>query len=595
MTNFSRFTPKNVFRAILLATFPWLPPYLFEKTDFYFHLTHQPDWYYQLSGDRLLVDLGCFALGGILAAYLLRPRWAIVQVFLSAVIVWTLFYVACPTYAPGGVWQPECYNSGPDGLVGLRLAGIMFCYGALPIFVKAAPKGGAALNRMMRPVIASLGGIVLTVVMVWYPLSAWFSGVTYLQPFVAFQTILLIGVPQIATGILAVRIARSLKIGAASAIISLLFFSAVFWNSDCPGCDRTLLYLLVPLWALFASLGGITEIGLPARIRLLHMSGWLGTIKMEDFQRVGLALVLTVSLCTLVARDYWNPSVLYASSISPSSGDLTLGQPFYPYVGGYYNSIQYRICCVEIGVSISMANPRLLSPDNFLMAGMGVQSPNCCIDGWDFGWRADVFLLPNSSLIVSGSSWETCDSNANCGGYMWEHLWYHSQVTLNPATISSMIFLRMSWEPVTDNGQPRQKVNWYYNTTGTPWTQFGTYLPDPRLGTYFDIGLSGGPAQTIPQGTAFLYQFGVASKIPVSGWNVLLLNPSFKYQGAWRVMERANIVQGDTSFWKFRYRWGGLPYDGITARANLNDSTMPPGVVEFSYSSGTLKDYAPLW
>jgi hypothetical protein len=594
MTDFFRFTPKNILRAVLIAIFPWLPPYIFEKTDFYFHLTHQPDWYYQLSGDRLLVDLASFAVWGIVAAYLLRPRWALVQIALSALLVWVLFYVACPTYAPGGLWQPECYNSGPDGLVGLRLAGIMFCYGALPIFVKAAPNS-ATLNRMWRPAVALVGGLVLTVVMVWYPLSAWFSGVTYLQPFVAFQAMLLIGVPQIATGILAARMGRSLKIAATSGIVSLVFFSAIFWTSPCPGCDRSFLYVAVPLWVVFALLGGITELGLPARIRLPMTPSCLRTVKKEDFQRVGLALVLASCLFTLVARDYWNPSVLYSSSISPSPGDLTLGQPFYPYVGGYYNSTQYRICCVEIGVSISMANPRLLAPENFLMAGMGVQSPNCCIDGWDFGWRADVFLLPNGSLTVSASSWETCDSNANCGGYMWEHLWYHSQVALSPQPISNMIFLRMSWEPVTVNGQSRQAVNWYYNTTGTPWTPFGSYLPDPRLGTYFDIGLSGGPTSTAPQGTALLYQFGVASKTPVSGWSVLFLNPSFKYQSSWRIMERANIVQGESSFWKFRYRWGGLPYEGVTARANLIDPTIPPDMVEFSYTGGTLKNYAPLW
>src|SRR5205807_1162357 len=81
--------------------------------------------------------------------------------------------------------------------------------------------------------------------------------------------------------------------------------------------------------------------------------------------------------------------------------------------------------------------------------GIGVQSPNCCVDGWDFGWRADVLLLPNGSLMISGSSWETCDGNANCGGYFWEHLWYHSQTTLNPQNISTPIYLRMQWEPVT--------------------------------------------------------------------------------------------------------------------------------------------------
>src|SRR5207244_13227962 len=223
MTDFSRFTRKNILRAVLLAIFPWIPPVLFEKTDFYFHLTHDPDWYYNLSGYRLFVDLASFAVWGIVVAYLLRPRWAVVQIALNALLVWVLFYAACPVYGPGGVWQPECYDSGPDGLVGLRLAGIMFSYGALPILVKAAED--RAFNRMVGPAIAFFGGIVLTVVMVWYPLAAWFSGVTYLQPLVAFQTVLLIGVPPIATGILAGRIGQSFKIGTASGPDYLVFFS----------------------------------------------------------------------------------------------------------------------------------------------------------------------------------------------------------------------------------------------------------------------------------------------------------------------------------------------------------------------------------
>src|SRR3989475_328099 len=212
MTDFSRSTPKNILRAVLLAIFPWIPPVLFEKTDFYFHLTHNPDWYYNLSGYRLFVDLASFAV----------------------------------------------------------------C------------------------------GIVLTMVMTWYPLGAWFSGVTYLPLLLVFQTVLLIGVPQIATGILAARMGRSLKIGAASGPVSLLFISAFFWTPECPGCDRSLLYLLIPAWTLLALVGGITELGLPPQLALPKISGWLGGIRIEDFRRVGLALVLTFCLWTLVARDFWD-------------------------------------------------------------------------------------------------------------------------------------------------------------------------------------------------------------------------------------------------------------------------------------------------
>src|SRR5438128_4142322 len=269
MKSFLRLTSKNILRIILLAIFPWLPPYLFEKTDFYFHLTHNPDWYYNLSGYRLFVDLASFAVWGIVAAYLLRPRWAILHIALSALLVWGVFYVACPIYGPGGVWQPECYYSGPDGLIGLRLAGIMFCYGALPVLVKAAEKRDA-LDRRIRPALAVLGGIVLSVVMIWFPLSAWFSGVTYLPLLLIFQTLLLVGVTQIATGILAARIGRSLKVGAVSGAVSLLFISAFFWTPECPGCDRILLFSFAPLWAVVVLVASFTSVGLHSRLGLAH-------------------------------------------------------------------------------------------------------------------------------------------------------------------------------------------------------------------------------------------------------------------------------------------------------------------------------------
>ena len=580
-----QFTPKKILRGGLIAIFPWLPAYLFERMDFYFGQTIHGFWYYEFSGLRLEADVVSFALGGILIAYLLRPRWAMAQVFLSAVLIYVLFYVACPTYQSGTIWQSECYQQGPDGLAGIRLTMMMFSFGALPTLAKVASKG-EGLDRRLSPAIAIFAGIVVTVVMTWFPLTAWFSGVTYLSPLAIFQALILAGVPQLETGILTASIGRSLKIATASGVISLLFISGALGPLLCPGCDRSLLYLLVPAWAFFAFLGGLTVLGYP-RLRFHGLPAWFGRIKMESVRRVGVALVLAVCLMTLVAWDYWDPSVLFATSISPGQGNLTLGLPNYPYIAGYYNSSQYRICCVEIGVSFAKANPQLLAPDNFLMAGMGVQSPNCCIDGWDFGWRADVFLLPNSSLVVSGSSWGTCDSNANCGGHFWQYLRYHTEVTISPANISTPIFLRMMWES--------GRANWYYNTTGVPWTKFGSFNPDFREGRYFDIGIPGGVASNIPQGLAIFYQFGVATKFPVPGWSVLLLYPSFQYQGSWRKMEKANVIQGDFSYWKAVYRWGGAPYAGVTARANALNPSMPSGMVQFSYTGGTLKDYSPLW
>ena len=548
-------------------------------------------WYGILTGPRLPLEIASFALGGIVLAYLIRPRWAILQVALASVVLWALFYEACPTFRMGGLLHSECYQTGSDGLAGIRLSLEMFSFGALPPIVKVASQG-EDLNPRIRPYLAMLAGLTLTSVVVWFPLAAWFSGVTYLPPLPIFQAAIVIGIPLMVTGMLAARIAKSVWLAMLVGILSMLALSGTFWTLLCPGCERQWLVPMVPFWALFALLGGFMELGYPGSSR---WGKWLPrNINHEDIRRVATALVITLSVWTLLANGFWDPSVLYANTISPGPGDSTIGLPTLPYVAGFYNSTQYRICCLEIGISFARVTPASLAPSNFLMAGMGVQSPNCCIDGWDFGWRADAFLLPDRSIVISGSTWGTCDSNVSCGGIFWQYLRYHAQVVLHPANISSPIYLRMMWEPSPNNPEQNQ-VDWYYNTTSTPWQSFGSFVPDFREGNYFDIGLPSIGNGNPPERNAYFFQFGIASKTEVKGWAVLFLYPSFQYQGSWRQMERANVIQGDRSFWKGAYRWGGRPYPGVTAQAKYQDPSMSAGVAEFSYTGGTMGYHEPLW
>jgi len=465
----------------------------------------------------------------------------------------------------------------------------MFSFGALPAVVRASYKE-ERLNKRLRPWIALFGALIGSIVTAWFPIAFWFSGVTYLTPFVPFQAALLFGVSEIATGILAAKISRSIIVAAVSGITSALLLTGLLSPLLCPSCDRSLLYLIVPAWGVFALVGGILELGLPRNPSIGPLRQF--NIRLEDIRRVGMAIVLLFTVWTLVSFNLWDPNVLYATDIAPGPSHLTLGLPSYPYIAGYYNSTKYRICCVQIGVSVKRIDLKALAPDNFLMAGMGVQSPNCCIDGWDFGWRADLFVLPNGTQVVAGSTWETCDGNANCGGLIWEHLRYHAQQTIKPADPSAPIYLRMVWQ----YDQTHWHADWYYNYTGQPWTKFGSFVPDFREGHYFDIGIDGGVGN-YPLGLALFYQFGVATKTPVAGWSVQLLYPSFVGpDGSWRAMERANLVQGPLSFWKGSYRWGGLPYSGVTVQAHSNDDALPPDILQLTYSgTGTVRDGTPLW
>src|SRR2546428_6734293 len=90
----------------------------------------------------------------------------------------------------GPVWKSECYSFGPDGLAGVRLGTMMFSFGALPAIVRASYKEDK-LNKRLRPWIAIFGAFITSVVTTWFPLTAWFSGVTYIAPLVPFQSGLL--------------------------------------------------------------------------------------------------------------------------------------------------------------------------------------------------------------------------------------------------------------------------------------------------------------------------------------------------------------------------------------------------------------------
>ena len=203
-----------------------------------------------------------------------------------------------------------------------------------------------------------------------------------------------------------------------------------------------------------------------------------------------------------------------------------------------------------------------------------------------------MFLLPNGTQVVSGSTWETCDGNANCGGTIWEHLRYHTQQVIQPENISTPVYLKITW-----GGQrPNYHADWFYNYTGRPWTKFGSFVPDYREALYFDIGVEG--AGNFPCTCVYFYQFGVASKMPVPGWAVQLLYPSFvnPHSGIWQLMEHASIIQGWHSYWKGNYRWGGDPYNGVIAQSNENDKSLPTGVLQLTYSGrATLQDHAVLW
>ncbi len=563
----------------MLGSIPWWPAVGFESATFWAGVALRGDIYGLFSGTRLQVDIGSFLLGGVLVSRLVRPRIALFQAALNAIVFWIFLYAACFTFiSANGFLHSSCYQTGPDGLEGYRLALFMFSLQAFPILGTLAEKH-TVMPARIKPWTGLFAGIVVATMTSWFPLTAWFSGVLFFPFFLIFQVLALFGVPAIAVGMLTARISRSLKIAALSGTASVLFLSASFWTLPCPMCDRSIVFLAIVSWAFFSLVGGFLELDPP----LPHFQ-FLGSItrNMPTFRSLAIAMVILVTLSPALFQPYWDPSVIFvANTVSQANSQPVYGLPAYrPYIAGYYDSLQYRICCLEVGVSFSHVDTSKIGPGNYLMAGMGVQSPNCCVDGWDLGWRADAYTLGDGRVFVSADTWGTCDGNANCGGHFWQNPRYHSQTAVNLPDPATPIYLRMMWESGI--------VNWYYNYTGVPWQKYGSFKPDFRENAYFDIGVVYGGRGNPPYQEAFFYQFGVSSKVPVSGWTVRLLYPSFVYQGGWRLMEKARTIQGIIRTGKANYRWGGYPYIGVMVKGNASDSSIEKNVVEFSYTANVV-------
>ena len=84
-----------------------------------------------------------------------------------------------------------------------------------------------------------------------------------------------------------------------------------------------------------------------------------------------------------------------------------------------------RVVSQSVGINVSLGNTTISQneyPNDFLAAGVGDESPNCCKDGLDLAYRADVIEFSNGTEAVLARAWWACDYIMACGGYSWRQL-----------------------------------------------------------------------------------------------------------------------------------------------------------------------------
>ncbi len=260
------------------------------------------------------------------------------------------------------------------------------------------------------------------------------------------------------------------------------------------------------------------------------------------------------------------------------------------YVAGYL-AIP-RVTSKAVGVNVSYGNTTINSaefPGDFLAAGVGDQSPNCCVDGLDLTYRADVIEFSNGTEALLARAWWACDIIIACGGYSWQQLLHLETKTLPAGTLSNWVDLEMNWTSNTS-------IQWFYrisyssSNSSTPWMLFSSFRPPVIENHYWDAGVVEVGTQNLPTGLAYFYQFGVSSAYPLTEntWHVFLQCPDIVLNGSWTCLPKASFIRGSQSFWKAVYTFGeSYPGSTFTYLGNYK--------VEFFYSGTSPPDGTPIW
>ena len=573
-------TNKKTLVGIILATISvFVPPLIFEKYTFYLYLTASPN-FFQFSGDRLWFNIIWFGIGGVISTLLLgrRRKMVILPPILSAAIL--IIAVNVTPFCE----VRECYVSSTDGLAPLR---DFLLLAALGIITSAASlktwptSNHKQVDRAFELGIPILVGYALS----FFPVLHIFAGVTiafpsnYLQWFLA-------GAPAGLAGsmlLLNRGNARGALSKLAAGTLGVTLGIALALEVPCEACSGfTLPVLSIIALSIIFSVPAmlISDKNVSARRRQI----------IPNFTTIATILLTMVLLWGFFLTSNYEVSVVnsFSGVSQPTYSPVEVGHSF-AYSAGYL-AIP-RVVSHAVGVNVSFGNSTLDQsrfPNNFLAAGIGDQSPNCCKDGLDLSYRADAMEFSNGTEAVVARAWWACDVNMACGGYSWQQLLHFGSLAIPNGSLSHWVELEMNWTSPT-------LIQWFYrinlnSSYSTPWVAFSSFVPPKIQNHYWDAGLYYVGEGNQPTFWAYFYQFGVSSAYPISSqdWHVYVKCPSIVLNGSWNCIPKAGYVNGVHSFWKVIYTFGGN-YPGVTF------SYMGNHEVAFFYNGTSPKDDTTIW
>ena len=456
-------------------------PLTFESYTFYLYSIGEPS-FFTFSGARLWVFLTALFLSGMTVglANKLVPLAGAGMAAVAVFIVILLTYHICDSR--------QCYYAGPDGLGELRLSLLLLSTGVT----------GVAIGSILRPTTASnvngdgyggasafVFGTSTCLFLGFFPWALLYA--SYLSPpsDIAVLALALV-VPFFISGMVVRRFLGN------SWITALLSSAGAAW--------LVITVLFVPLRPFSALLSGALLLCALATTVAGFMVGpraMQQTIRKSVAPPIVIVIIIIISLLSFFALGATHPSIGGPMNLSIEPEGGLLPQPTL-YSGAYHQSDTYfPTKRVDVGIDWQAFGAPSISDNNddnsnnhrnYLMAGIGAQSPNCCKDGLDYGYRADL-LFNGSGVFLVARAWEACDYNIACSGFPWVSLMHQSVIPL-PAEATSLgkVSLAMAWQP------DGRTAKWYYLSSSLDrgWVEYSEFLSPEIENPYFNPGGNSG-------------------------------------------------------------------------------------------------------
>jgi hypothetical protein len=496
---------------------------LFESYTFYLYKIGEPS-FFTFSGARLWVFLAIeqlvgFIVGRSLSRVELRLQAAMFSIAVAGLIV--LLYHYCD--------DRQCYYAGPDGFGAIRMGILLFCATIVGVCMGDRSRKTPRISR--KDFEAVLFGTTTALFAGYYPMALLFG---ILMPSEIGLTILVL--------------ASTLP----------FFFSGIITYLFSGQAKKPGIISAAAAWAVLSALFGVLR---PESLSLLVivlaagiLSAILGVVAAAQLMsRAGKEISTTIIFASIVVSfviGSTHPFLDAPMNMSLDGRDGPIAAPTY-FAGAYHQSDKY-FATKRIEAEISFERPDNRGTE-FLFAGIGAQSPNCCKDGLDYAYRAEI-LLSDSGVSLVARAWQTCDMNVACSGFPWISTMHQATVPLADDSVSSGIMLAMEWQ------QDGRTVNWYYRNGAGNWTEYSSFLTPDIENPYFNLGVIdvGNPFWNPVTGKAFFFQAGVSrqDQMPLKDHVVTIKCPAYyDNQGVRHCAEMHPIMSGN-SHWKVLWKWG---------------------------------------